>query len=225
MHFSLLVLPYRNPFIVARMLSTLDLLSRGRVIAGIGAGYMRAEFEALAADFEDRGAQVVARVEAMRAAWTGKPVTTSAAGWNTRGNTMRPPPLTCPHPILWRGGNSTIAMQQAAAGFDGWAPLEINSDRSRQTSTTALTLETLPRRLSLFAEAVERAQRTKPVDICYVRPDHAWLSDPTTVVEQLQTLDDLGVTWLEVRLPGSSRSQLTEEIAAFAANARAAGVA
>jgi probable F420-dependent oxidoreductase len=224
MHLSLIVVPYRNPFVVARMLATLDLMTRGRVIAALGAGYMRAEFDALGADFEGRGDQVVDSVAAMRAAWTGEPLTLEGTGWRAEGNTMRPMPFTSPHPILWRGGNSRKAIEQAVADYDGWAPFEVGGDGSLQTSTSALSLQTLPAHLARFWDEVDRAGRSRPIDICYVRTSRQWLQDPELVVEDLQVMSELGLTWLEFRIGGRSRAERIEGIEAFAESAVRAGV-
>jgi len=123
LHFSLLITPYRNPFLAARMLASLDLMARGRVIAGLGAGYLEAEFDALGADFAGRSVDVGRTVNAMRAAWTGKPVVMSGPGWHADGNVMRPMPPSGPGLTLWRGGNARRALAHAVQEFDGWTDL------------------------------------------------------------------------------------------------------
>jgi probable F420-dependent oxidoreductase len=224
LHLNLVVMPYRNPFVVARMLATLDLVSRGRGIAAVGAGYMRREFEALGAAYERRGALVDEGVTAMRAAWSGEPVHLAGAGWSADGNVMRPVPLTTPHPLLWRGGNTRTAIESAARSFDGWTPFEVTQSRSRDTTTAPMSLDVLPSRLALFREAAERAGRERSLDVCLVRPFPRWLEERARAVEELQTLAELGVTWLAPQLAGTTAAAVTESIAAFAELVHAAGL-
>jgi probable F420-dependent oxidoreductase len=224
LHFNLIVLPYRNPFLVARMLATLDRLSRGRVIAGIGAGYMRPEFEALGADFDDRAGQLEEGVAAMTAAWTGEPVRMRTARFAADGNVMQPTPYASPRPPLWRGGNGRRAIESAARSFDGWVPFEVVAPRAVDTRTAPLSVDTLPARIRLFREEAERHGREQPLDVCLVRPGRGWLADRSRAVEELQALDAMGVTWVAPQLAGSSPSELAESVAALGELASAAAV-
>lgn len=220
LHFSLIVVPYRNPFLLARMLGTLDLVSRGRVIAALGAGYLKPEFDALGADYSERGQQIDDSVAAMRAAWTGEPVNASGRGWMAAGNVMRPVPLTSPHPILWRGGNAASAIRSAARDYDGWAPFEVSEHDAEMTKSAAMTLQTLPAQLAVLS-AVER---TRPLDICYVRTSRRWLKERSQTEDELLQFQALGITWLEFTVPGRSADETIEGIHSFAEIARSIGV-
>jgi probable F420-dependent oxidoreductase len=224
LHLNLIVMPYRNPFVVARMLATLDLVSRGRGIAAVGAGYMRKEFDALGADYDRRAALVDEGVEAMRAAWSGDPVFRESDGYRAAGNVMRPVPLTTPYPPLWRGGNSKGAIESAARTFDGWSPFEVTEARSRDTTTAPMNLDVLPGRLALLRAAAAEAGREDPLDVCLVRPFPAWLETRAQAVEELQALAAMGVTWLAPQLAGHEQADVIESIAAFAEIVREAGV-
>ena len=120
---SLLVAGYRNPFLAARLISTLDQVSDGRVTITVGAGYQQAEFAALGVPFDERGQRVRDAPSAMRAAWAGEPVHGSGVGWTAEGNILSPVCVQQPHPPLWRGGNSPAALAQVARELDGWAAL------------------------------------------------------------------------------------------------------
>lgn len=224
LHFSLIVAPYRNPFVAARMLATLDTASRGRVIAALGAGYLAEEFAALGASFDERNAQVAESVEAMSAAWTGEPVTMTGRGWTADGNVMRPVPASMPRPPIWRGGNTATAIRHAVAACDGWAPFEVTAIGSEMTASKELSLTTLPSRLAVLREAREAAGRAAPFDVCYVRTSRRWLEDEARVNDELSRLDELGVTWLELTVPGQDVPVARDQIERFAALARAAGV-
>jgi probable F420-dependent oxidoreductase len=224
LHFSLLVTPYRNPFLTARMLGTLDFATNGRVIAGLGAGYLEGEFEALGADFKGRGKNVTEVVDAMQAAWSGEPIELSGPNWRASGNTMLPVPASKPHPRLWRGGNTAKAISQVVRSFDGWSPVEMDEEGSRQITSSEMSLTTLPAHMKALREAIELAGRLEPVDVCYVRVARKWLKEPSIVIEHLQELDAQGVTWLEFNILGKNLAGWMESAESFAALAREAGV-
>jgi probable F420-dependent oxidoreductase len=224
LHFSLIVVPYRNPFLVARSLSTLDLVSRGRVIAGLGAGYLRPEFDALGADFGSRAETLDEAVTAMNAAWTGEPLNMEGTGWRAAGNRMRPVPLTRPHPPLWRGGNNETAIDHAARSFDGWSPFEVAGASSEMTATRATTIDTLPTRLATLRRALEHYERHSPFDVCFVRSARRWQLDDNRAIDEMALLADMGVTWLEFTVAGSSVAETTDNIARFAELAKRANV-
>ena len=206
LHFNLIVVPYRNPFLTARMVATLDHLSGGRALCAVGAGYLRQEFDALGAAFAERGRQLEDGVAAMRAAWSGEPV----HGWGAAGNVMWPVPPPG-RPPLWRGGNTRRAIESAVAGFDGWAPFEASEETSRQTTTDVFSLAELPGKISLLRDAEAAAGRS-PLDVCYVRPRPGWMKDRARAVEELQRLEALGVTWLTTHVLGRSTSERLEGI-------------
>lgn len=224
LHLNLVVVPYRNPFVVARMLATLDIVSRGRGIAAVGAGYMRREFDALGADFERRAQLVDEGAAAMRAAWSGEPVFVETDAYRADGNVMRPVPLTAPYPQLWRGGNTRRAIESAARTFEGWSPFEVTEARSRDTTTAPMSLHVLPGKLALLRAAAEAAGREGPLDVCLVRPFPVWLEERPRAIEELQALEAMGVTWLAPQLAGREAREVVESVHAFGELVRDAGV-
>jgi probable F420-dependent oxidoreductase len=124
---SVMILPYRNPVLTAKMLATIDVLSRGRVTVGVGVGWLREEFEALEApDFERRGAASDEYLRIFKLLWTQSPA--SFAGEFYRFEALRclPQPVQKPHPPLWIGGHSAAALRRAARHGDGWHPVGAN---------------------------------------------------------------------------------------------------
>ena len=119
---GILVLPYRNPFVVARAAATLDVFSRGRLTLGLGAGYMKGEYFALGVEFNKRNELFDEYIDAMKAAWTGENFSFSGSGYNARDCRMQPNPIQTPHPPLFIGGNSKLAIRRAAEKGDGWYP-------------------------------------------------------------------------------------------------------
>jgi probable F420-dependent oxidoreductase len=119
---SIVVLPYRNPFVTARAVSSLDVYSNGRVSLGVGAGYLKAEYKALGVDFDNRNALMDEYIQAMKLAWTGEDFTFEGTGYTALGNRIRPAPLQKPHPPILIGGNSKLAIRRAVELGDYWAP-------------------------------------------------------------------------------------------------------
>ena len=119
---SIVVLPYRNPFVTARAVSSLDVFSKGRVTLGVGAGYLKAEYKALGVDFDNRNALMDEYIRAMKLAWTGEDFTFEGSGYVALGNRIRPAPYQKPHPPILIGGNSRLAIRRAVELGDTWAP-------------------------------------------------------------------------------------------------------
>lgn len=117
-----IVLPYRHPLAVAKAFATLDHLSGGRVILGVGAGHLKPEFRALGAAYDSRGAFSDEAVQAVRIAWEQERATFTGRFVQFRDVTVAPRPRQKPRPPIWVGGNSRAAVRRAAAYADGWIP-------------------------------------------------------------------------------------------------------
>jgi probable F420-dependent oxidoreductase len=124
------VLPLRHPLIVAKSLSTLDVLSGGRVELGIGVGWLREEFEAVDQSFAARGRRADEAIEVMRKVWTGEPVAHHGKFFDFDEIVMRPAPAA-PIPI-YVGGASTPALDRAARLGDGFIPPVTTQEQTRQ---------------------------------------------------------------------------------------------
>jgi probable F420-dependent oxidoreductase len=124
---SVMVVPHRPAVLAAKILSTIDVLSKGRLTVGIGAGWLREEFEAIGAPpFAERGAVTDEYLQAFRELWTKDEP--SFAGQHTRfsGIVFAPKPVQTPHPPIWVGGESGPALRRAARLGDGWYPIGVN---------------------------------------------------------------------------------------------------
>ena len=119
---NIVVLPYRNPFITARAVSSLDHFSGGRVMFGIGAGYLKPEYKALGVDFDSRNDLMDEYIRAMKLAWTGEDFAFEGTGYTAVGNRMLPTPEQKPHPPLLIGGNSKRALRRTVELGDAWHP-------------------------------------------------------------------------------------------------------
>lgn len=121
---SVLILPYRNPVLTAKMVSTIDVLSQGRVTLGIGVGWMEEEFEALhAPDFARRGAVTDEWVSIFKKLWSPGPTEFQGKYYGFGPVRCEPLPVQKPHPPIWIGGHSVPALRRTARYADGWHPL------------------------------------------------------------------------------------------------------
>jgi probable F420-dependent oxidoreductase len=222
-----LVLPYRNPFLVAKAAATLDVASGGRLILGTAAGYMKSEFAALGADFAARNEWADDALDAIRAAWSEDGVQYEGRGFAARGNTMRPRPLQQPHPPLWVGGNSKRAIRRAVERGDGWVPFPNSAEHaSRQRTAVLASHEDLRERLAYAREHADRVGRTRPMDVCFalVGSDMNAASgpDPERARDSIAELASLGVSWLAISPIAASRAEWCEQVAALGPGLRQA---
>jgi probable F420-dependent oxidoreductase len=220
LHTNILVLGYRSPFLAAKAIASLDVLSDGRVIAGVGAGYLEGEYDALGADFEARNATLDDALAAMKAAWSGDVVVRSAPGYEVAGNRMLPRPIQSPHPPLWIGGNSRAAMRRAVAHGQGWSPFPIPSKYAGRTRTSAIDdIAGLASKIEALHQMAREAGRREPLDIGFVPfgqgMNVAGPLDVSAVSQQLDALEKIGVTWVSVGAPTRSRTEYLEHIAHF----------
>jgi probable F420-dependent oxidoreductase len=121
---SVLVIPYRNPVVTAKMLATLDVLSGGRVILGAGVGWMREEFEALGSPpYEERGRVTDEWLRLMRECWTREPVSFSGKHYRLPPVSALPKPLQKGGIPIWTGGHTPAALRRAGELADAWHPI------------------------------------------------------------------------------------------------------
>jgi probable F420-dependent oxidoreductase len=125
---SVIILPYRNPIVLAKMLATTDQLSGGRLIVGAAVGWMEPEFAALGAPFDDRGAFSNESLRLIKTLWTQEKVSFEGRYFAFTDMQASPRPLQQPHPPIWVGGNSPRARRRVAEFGDGWHATAMPSD-------------------------------------------------------------------------------------------------
>jgi probable F420-dependent oxidoreductase len=119
---SVLIVPYRNPIATAKMLATLDRMSNGRLIVGIGVGWNEAEFQALGVPFHERGARTTEYLRIWQACWAPGEVSFQGRFFAFSDMHVSPKPSRQPHPPIWVGGLSDAALRRAALFGEVWQP-------------------------------------------------------------------------------------------------------
>jgi probable F420-dependent oxidoreductase len=218
-----LVAAYRNPFLAAHQLATLDRLSGGRVTVALGTGYLFGEFRALGADPGSRRDVFDERVDVMRQAWSGAEVSTETSDFLAKRIRMLPPVVQKPHPPLWVHGNSPFGVERAGRYAQGWLGMMTTSSDviARTTRTRPLPdFDTLAQRIGEVREAAARAGRD-PAEVEIVVAG-AWpmldvrAGRPAkTYLAEVETLRDLGVDWTASLCCGDDPAVAQETVEQF----------
>ena len=124
------VLPTRQPVLLAKQLASIDVLSNGRLIVGIGVGYVESEMNALGASIADRGARTDEYMAAMSALWDEPTPTFNGDFVSFSGLIERPRPVQRPHPPIVVGGHSPAAYRRAVTTADGWYGWQVDPDET-----------------------------------------------------------------------------------------------
>lgn len=218
---NIVVLPYRNPFVVAKAGATVDVLSGGRFTLATGAGYLKSEFAALGVDHEERNELFDEAIDVLKAVWTGDDVTFEGRHFSARGISGHPHPVSDPHPPIWIGGNSGAARQRVAERGDGWCPFAAPAALARTARTVALdTPELLAVGIEdLRARTAAVGRDPGALDITFVAPPGGRPGaddfDPDGHLAALDELAALGVTWAQVSLPGATPEEARDAMGRY----------
>ncbi|CDR17913.1 LLM class F420-dependent oxidoreductase [Streptomyces iranensis] len=188
----LLVVPYHHPLIAAKALTTLDLLSDGRLVVVVGTGYLRSEFLALGLEMEDRNEIFDEALEMMKGAWTQLPYAFKGKHFEARGVASVPQPRRMGGPPIVIGGNSALSRRRAAR-HQGWSPLMSTPEVSRTTRTPSLaTVAQLAAQVREVRErAVEEQGEGTELFIQVQSPQCKYMRNPGSVEEHRDHLGQL----------------------------------
>jgi probable F420-dependent oxidoreductase len=209
-----IALPYHHPLEVAKAFTTLDALSGGRAIVGVGAGHVEAEFALLGADFAGRGRWVERALPAIRAALDDEYPALPGGDWGLDGSAaVSPRPVQASVPI-WVGGSSRVAVRRAAQQGDGWLPQGVRRGD-------------LPGVVARVRDLRAAAGRPERFDVgalvgCYVGTPswdvgRTYVGEADRVAEQLRTWVEAGANQLQVRFRSRDRGELVDQIGRFGA--------
>jgi probable F420-dependent oxidoreductase len=211
LHTHVLVLPYRNPFLVAKAAASLDVLSGGRLILGVATGYLESEFAALGVPFAERNELTDEALDALVRAWSEEGVAFEGGRFRAEGNTALPRPLQRPRPPIWVGGNSRRAIRRAVERGDGWLPFPAPPRLAGHIRTAALeSVADLEKGLAYAREHAAQVGRAAPLDVCFVPFGYELYArrevEPERFRVEVARLAALGVTWLAFNVSADSRA-------------------
>ena len=188
---GIILLAQRNPVVLAKELSGIDVLSKGRLIFGVGVGYVAREFEVIGVPYEERGARVSEHIEVIRALWTRDRPQFEGRFTQISGVQQKPMPVQSPHPPIIIGRMSSAAHRRAVRQGNGWYGFALSLKATKQSIT-----------------GLQQAARTQS------RPDALGELELTVTPagevdrDTVKRFEDLGVSRL-VLLPGRLRDQGT----------------
>jgi probable F420-dependent oxidoreductase len=223
---SVLILPYRNPVLVAKMIATLDVLSRGRVILGVGVGWMREEFQALnLTTFEERGAATDEYIQILRELWTKDWPSYRGRFYSLDEVRFFPKPVQKPHPPIWIGGHTKAAIRRAARLGDGWHPIGLRPPAGLLPDEYAKAVA------DLRSQAREAGRDPRTITLSFCAPikftDGAastvrtpFIGSRDQIVEDIRAYQRLGVSHLIFDFAGPSVDAIVEQLHRFAEEVR-----
>jgi probable F420-dependent oxidoreductase len=218
---NIVVLPYRNPFVVAKSGATLDFLSDGRFTLAVGVGYLKREFAALGVDFDERAALFEEALEVIRGIWTTDDYSFEGRHFSAKGITAHPRPVSKPHPPIWIGGNTAAARQRVARFGDGWCPFPAPAVLAQTARTAALdSIDGLAEGIADLQRRCDAADRDwTGIDITFSNLGGGSPGDDDfnadAYLSALEKLAAVGVTWVQVQVPGDSLQHAVDAIGLF----------
>jgi probable F420-dependent oxidoreductase len=204
----------RHPLRAAKEFSTLDVLSGGRVIIGVGAGHVNEEFDLFGPPFDERGGGLDEAIDALAAALSDEYPTLAGPRWPATDLGATPRPVQQPRPPIWVGGSSRAALRRAAQRGDGWLPQTVRrSDMRDQVAQLKELRHDLrggaPIEIGALAGVFHVGEPDREL------PRGTVSGSPERIAENLTELIEMGVSHIQMRFPSRSLEELCDQIAAF----------
>ena len=222
---SVVILPYRSPIPVAKLLASVDVLSGGRLIVGAAIGWLEGEFDALGVPFKERVSRSEEALELFRALWTQERPELVTKRHRLHDVVFSPLPLSRPRPPLWVGGNSEGALRRVARLADGWHATATNVEAFRAGVETLSRFwkdagregaPALSLRIPVLVDGVHRPA----VDMALLRGRHALTGSPARIAEELRGFAALGCSHVALEVSYSTYPAITRTIEILAEKVR-----
>jgi probable F420-dependent oxidoreductase len=218
---SVLIIPYRNPIVTAKMLVTLDVLSGGRVILGAGVGWMPEEFAALRASYADRGRVTDEYLQIFKTLCTEDKPVFEGQHYQLANIGFYPKPVQKPHPPIWIGGYSNAALRRAIRLGDGWQPSNLEPEalgakrdllhrwcEEAGRDPASLPISTRVNNVA-FGESGDTVGRPAPLSGSVQR-----------IIDNIKRYEEAGVSHLVLGIRGRDPQRMVETAQRFAGDVR-----
>ncbi|EKF21608.1 putative F420-dependent oxidoreductase domain protein [Mycolicibacterium hassiacum DSM 44199] len=206
---NLMVLPFRNPYLAAKALTSLDIVSGGRLIAGVGAGYLPSEFATLGVHYEDRVRVFDDSVAALHRIWT-----------DPDPRLHLDAPVQKPHPPLWFGGNSAATLRRVVRYGSGWCPIIAPESVTASVRTAAIAdLDTFARRVEKLCDLLTAADRDPAEVEIQTEAPQVDLGDAaavTRLTDQVAAMERAGATRIIVHVDAATPEAAETYLTRFA---------
>ncbi len=215
-----LILPYRNPVLTAKILSTLDVFSGGRLILGAGVGWMEEEFLALGLNtYSERGAVTDEYIQLYKELWTKDDPVFEGKYYQISGVGFEPKPVQKPHPPIWIGGHTGPAIRRAARYGDGWMPIGLRPPAILEPEEMAGLIQRLRTQTVRAGRPEDAVSITFSTDVQFDGDTggsrRMMTGRPEQIAADLRQYQDLGVQNFILNLPGASADALQESMERF----------
>ena len=220
---TVLIVPYRNAVVTAKMVASLDALSGGRVVLGIGAGWVAAESAMLGVPFAERGAMTDEYLRAMQELWTSREPAFAGKHTQFSGLVFEPKPVQKPHPPIWVGGHSRAALRRTARVGAAWHPInrppaELRVGRAELTRLCQEAGRATPPALTLRNDVrILGPGESAPAS---THAGRVLAGDAAALVDQIAELADCGVEHLVLEFLAADGRELDRQMTTFAERVR-----
>jgi probable F420-dependent oxidoreductase len=221
---SVLILPYRNPIVVAKMVSTIDVLSDGRVIFGAGPGWMEEEFDVLGIPFNERGKRADEYINIFKEVWEKDEPQFEGVFYSFSKIKFYPKPVQKPHPPIWVGGISKKAIRRAVALGNGWHPVWLSPDQmEKKIYYLTKVAEENGRNLDNFVLSIRnrlrilRTSEEENIDLSKFRGKHTFSFHGTKeeIINRIKQFKDIGVAHIIFDLDVVNNEEMFNTIEGF----------
>lgn len=210
------VVALRHPLRSAKEFATLDVLSSGRMICGVGAGHVVEEFEQLGPEFKQRGAATDEAIAGLARGLVDEYPVLDGPRWTSSALGLSPRPVQSPRPPIWVGGSSPAALRRTARFADGWLPQTVGPNEELLAQLRRLRDEYRPGApldMGGLSEALYVGTPPAGLEL----PSHTISGPPEQIANSLRRFTHAGVGQVQVRFPSRSADELCDQIAAFGA--------
>ncbi len=217
---TVLIVPYRNAVVTAKMVSSLDALSGGRVILGVGVGWVAAESAMLGVPFAERGAMTDEHLRAMQELWSSAEPSFEGKYTQFRALKFAPRPVQAPHPPIWVGGHSRAALRRTVAFGAAWHPInrppaELRAGRAELQRLAQAAARTAPAITLRNDLRVLSSGQSVPSS---THGGRILAGEPAALIDQIRELADCGVEHLVLEFLSEDAKALERQMHLFASH-------